>query len=664
MSQQALLKNSDSLGNIKKSLMSFGEGLRSANSTSSKIVSDLNLNNREKSRAILRSDQIFETRRQAVQRREREDVIEAGKIGSLTTRATRTITSSTKGFLGRVMDFVGTIFVGWILTNLPTIIKRVQGLIERIQQLQVILQSWVDNVQEFYTDFTAQLDTFLDGTTNILDETPLTEAEKNNKKLKSSVNAITQDFFRMIQGFKDFDLGEFLTGIKTGEGNGTNSGTNTTGSSSTGQTGQTTNAGRFAPILDLIGSAEGGYTSIAPDDENPDLTSMTIAEANKAVGVEGGRGAIGRYQLTSPLKQAALANLDVNKDLFSPANQDKIALALIRNRGITADMIINNPNEAAKRLAMEFAGIPVLEDTQGYVQLVKRGQSYYRNFNGNRATITVDKVESAFDKFGNYKPPTQTSPSPAQTTPPPTLDPSKRYAKGQNVSGLLGQSATITSLLGAPRSHGPHGGIDIGCDPGLFVSLRVDCEVVGSARGGGYGEVIDVWVESLGVQLRFAHSTRHIITSGKIPAGTSFTVTGYSGTVKPAGPAGSHIHFEAHTQKGFSGYGSNTSPDPYVSLIQLTGVQIAGTPQKAPPALISSNNQNNTSPGTTPTNLQSPAKSRSVTVPFNPAAPPQAGSPQPTGGSPPPASSPLNISSSDPLNRFMTTLLLTELGNT
>ena len=49
MAQKALLKNSDSLGNIRKSLMSFGDGLRSANSTSSKIVSDLNLS-KEKSR--------------------------------------------------------------------------------------------------------------------------------------------------------------------------------------------------------------------------------------------------------------------------------------------------------------------------------------------------------------------------------------------------------------------------------------------------------------------------------------------------------------------------------------------------------------------------------------------------------------------------------------
>ena len=653
MSQQALLKNSDSLGNIKKSLMSFGEGLRSANSTSSKIVSDLNLNNREKSRAILRSDQIFETRRQAVQRREREDVIEAGKIGSLTTRATRTITSSTKGFLGRVMDFVGTIFVGWILTNLPTIIKRVQGLIERIQQLQVILQSWVDNVQEFYTDFTAQLDTFLDGTTNILDETPLTEADKNNKKLKSSVNAITQDFFRMIQGFKDFDLGEFLTGIKTGEGNGTNSGTNTTGSSSTGQTGQTTNAGRFAPILDLIGSAEGGYTSIAPDDENPDLTSMTIAEANKAVGVEGGRGAIGRYQLTSPLKQAALANLDVNKDLFSPANQDKIALALIRNRGITADMIINNPNEAAKRLAMEFAGIPVLAPTMGRKGQVKRGESYYEGFNGNTATITPAEVEAAFKKFGNYKQPAQTSPN---------INTSTKYSKGQDVTSILGQGATITSLRGNrsdPFSGQQrfHSGIDIACAPGLYISLKVDCEVVGSKFDGGYGNVIDVWVPSLGVQMRFAHNTSIIIKGGNIPAGTSFAITGNTGR-----STGSHIHFEVDSRRNRTAYRSNMNPDPYVSLIKLTSTEIKGTntarslTNNSSQTLISSStNRTTTQQSVTPTK-----KSRTIPIPV-PTANNTNNQQQPaTGGG---GSQTVAFNSEDPLNRFVSLILLSELGN-
>ena len=660
--QKSLLKNSDSLGNIRSSLTSFGEGLKKANSTTVGIQRGINVNNREKQRAILKKSEIFRSRREAVQRKERESVIESGKLPSIITSAQRSISGSTKGFLGRIMDFVGIVILGWLLNNLPGIIKSVQALIERIQRARAVLQSWIDNTSEFFQDFTASLDTVLERITGILDPKEVTEANENSKKLEGSVRTFENDIGRMVQLFQEFNLAKWLKDWLKGKPEPTVNPSQLPGAGQNvpSNQGGATAGGRYTPILNVVGAAEGGYTSIAPNDENPDLTSMTIREASQAVGLKGGKGAIGRYQLTNPIEQAKSANLDVDKDIFSPANQDKIAIALIKARGITADMIINDPNEAGRRLAMEFAGLPVLEDTQGKEGPVKRGQSYYRGYNGNVARVEPEEVEAAFKQFENYKPPRQTPA--AKVSSPPTIDPSTRYTKGQNVSSILGQNASITSLMGAPRSHGPHGGIDIGCDPGLFVSLKVDCEVVGTKKGGGYGEVIDVWVESLGVQLRFAHSTRHIITSGKIPAGTSFTVTGYSGTVKPAGPAGSHIHFEAHTQKGFAGYGSNTSPDPYVSLIQLSSVQISGTPAKTPPAKVSPV-QKNTSSGTTPPNLQPPAKRTSVTVPFNPAAPPQPGAPQPTGGGPPP-SSPLNISSADPLNRFMTNLLLTELGNT
>ena len=660
--QKSLLKNSDSLGNIRSSLTSFGEGLKKANSTTVGIQRGINVNNREKQRAILKKSEIFRSRREAVQRKERESVIESGKLPSIITSAQRSISGSTKGFLGRIMDFVGIVILGWLLNNLPGIIKSVQALIERIQRARAVLQSWIDNTSEFFQDFTASLDTVLERITGILDPKEVTEANENSKKLEGSVRTFENDIGRMVQLFQEFNLAKWLKDWLKGKPEPTVNPSQLPGAGQNvpSNQGGATAGGRYTPILNVVGAAEGGYTSIAPNDENPDLTSMTIREASQAVGLKGGKGAIGRYQLTNPIEQAKSANLDVDKDIFSPANQDKIAIALIKARGITADMIINDPNEAGRRLAMEFAGLPVLEDTQGKEGPVKRGQSYYRGYNDNAARVEPEEVEAAFKQFENYKPPRQTPA--AKVSSPPTIDPSTRYTKGQNVSSILGQNASITSLMGAPRSHGPHGGIDIGCDPGLFVSLKVDCEVVGTKKGGGYGEVIDVWVESLGVQLRFAHSTRHIITSGKIPAGTSFTVTGYSGTVKPAGPAGSHIHFEAHTQKGFAGYGSNTSPDPYVSLIQLSSVQISGTPAKTPPAKVSPV-QKNTSSGTTPPNLQPPAKRTSVTVPFNPAAPPQPGAPQPTGGGPPP-SSPLNISSADPLNRFMTNLLLTELGNT
>ena len=337
--QQSLLKNSDSLGNIRSSLTSFGEGLKKANSTTFGIQRGLNVNNREKERAILKKSQIFRTRREAVQRKERESVIESGKLPNIVSSAQRTISGSTKGFLGRIMDFVGTVLLGWLLTNLPVIIKAVQSLIERIQKARVILQSWIDNTSEFFQDFTATLDTILQRIGGILNPDEVTEADENQKKLKSATSSLELDLQRMIQGFQDFNLIEFLTGAPRRQDGSTNPGANTSGSSA-GQTGQTANTDRFSPILNMIGSAEGSYISIAPNDENPNLTSMTIEEASKAIGVRPnnpGRGAIGRYQLTKPIQQAELAGLDVKTDLFSPENQDKIAIALIKNRGITAD---------------------------------------------------------------------------------------------------------------------------------------------------------------------------------------------------------------------------------------------------------------------------------------------------------------------------------------
>ena len=223
-------------------------------------------------------------------------------------------------------------------------------------------------------------------------------------------------------------------------------------------------AGQYGPILNLIGSAEGGYTSIAPNDKNDNLTNMTIAEAANATGENGGRGAIGRYQLTNPIQQAVDAGLDPEKDLFNSENQDLIAISLIRGRGITADMIANDPVRAASLLAMEFAGIPVLADQQGYVQSVQRGQSYYRGFSGNKSTITPEAVEAAFKQF-------------SQTG---ELDLSKRFTKGEDVSAL-GAPATITSVKGAFEDFRtkPHGGLDIGCAAGLYIALETIVKLLG-----------------------------------------------------------------------------------------------------------------------------------------------------------------------------------------
>ena len=575
--QQSLFKGGTSITNIQKSLNSFGVGLRKANNTSSVIIRGLTESNRAKEKSIRSQLDIFEKRREAVRKREREDLIESGKINSLGVGAAtqRVVTGSTRGILGRVMGFVGTIFVGWLITNLPKIIKGAQELITKMTVVYNVLRGWVDNTINFFKEFNISLDGLKGRIFNKQEDDVQQQQNQFNAAeglVTDGVNNMFLDFQKGITDLRNFDLLASVRALfgfgpqNINEGGG---GDGTTG----GTTGGTATAGQYKPILDLIGSAEGGYTSIAPGDKNDELTSMTIVEAANAKGEQGATGAIGRYQLTDPIEQAKAAGLDPETDLFSPENQDKIAISLITGkRGITPDMIENDPNEAASLLAKEFAGIPVLEGEQGYVQPVERGQSYYEGDKfGNTATIKPEQVEEAFEKFKQNR-------QSQQSVQAGEIDLSKRFATGDDVSAL-GAPAKITSIKGAFEDFRtkPHGGLDIGCAAGLYIALRADCEVVGTKNDSGYGLTVDVWVPSQGVQLRFAHNSSIIIKSGAIPAGTSFAVTGSTG--KSTGP---HIHLEASTEKGSKNYGGNTSPDPYVGLIMLSAAQIDRKPGQIP----------------------------------------------------------------------------------
>ena len=170
-------------------------------------------------------------------------------------------------------------------------------------------------------------------------------------------------------------------------------------------------------------------------------------------------------------------------------------------------------------------------------------------------------------------------------TPAPQINKNLKFTKGQNIKGQIGQSnidyVQVTSLRGN-REGGYHGGMDIAAPTGTYIALGVDCEVVATDnQPEGYGRVIDVWISQYGVQLRFAHNSSIIITSGKIPSGTSFARVGSTGN-----STGPHIHLEADTRKGSASYGGSMDPSRFVPLISLTKSPSKPTP--APASVASS----------------------------------------------------------------------------
>ena len=141
------------LTTIKKSMSSLGESVVDTAKSANEVSKTLKESNKEKSRSVTNSAKFFRIRREAVRRREREDLIEAQSSTGPFSRAGQIITQSTRGFLGRIMDFLGAIILGWAVVNLPKIISAIEKLVERLQTYFGILKGFFTGTYQLISSF-------------------------------------------------------------------------------------------------------------------------------------------------------------------------------------------------------------------------------------------------------------------------------------------------------------------------------------------------------------------------------------------------------------------------------------------------------------------------------------------------------------------------------
>ena len=151
--RNSLLKSSISINSIRSSVTNFTKGLFSSRETASEIVTKTRESNVFKQRLISRDNILFRKRRENVKRREREDELEASGISGMIKRQGSVISQSTKGFLGRILDFFGIILIGWFVTRLPKILDALGGLINRIKKVTGFLTNFVTGVTDFLFNF-------------------------------------------------------------------------------------------------------------------------------------------------------------------------------------------------------------------------------------------------------------------------------------------------------------------------------------------------------------------------------------------------------------------------------------------------------------------------------------------------------------------------------
>lgn len=203
IANQALIKSSGSIRKIGESMAAFSGAIRSSLSSSTQLAKSSDKNVRFKGKLISDDAKYFRRRREAVLRRQREDVIEASTTGGSIQRAGKVRTTSTKGFLGRILDFFGIIFIGWGIKNLPNIIKGANSLRKRMIDLYTNLVQYKDSLLETMSKWKDDLFSVDKALKNIKYDEDVEGLEKNLKESNEEFGKIDRDAFNIFSMFND-----------------------------------------------------------------------------------------------------------------------------------------------------------------------------------------------------------------------------------------------------------------------------------------------------------------------------------------------------------------------------------------------------------------------------------------------------------------------------
>ena len=179
------------LNNINKSLSGLGRSVQSAIKRTENISENVKNRNLEKKESISMSKEFFAKRRDLQRRREKEELLEASSVVGILKSSGRSIRKTTKGFLGRILEFIGKLILGWAILNLPKIIKISQDVVKRMQKYFAVLTKFVNDVALLFTDFRNKI-------TEIATTLIPFDFEKFNNSVKTFMNKIRNAFDQLV----------------------------------------------------------------------------------------------------------------------------------------------------------------------------------------------------------------------------------------------------------------------------------------------------------------------------------------------------------------------------------------------------------------------------------------------------------------------------------
>ena len=150
--RKSVLRSSISLESIRKTTNNFSEGITKSQKSAAEIVKQTNESNKFKRTLIRKDNEFFARRRENVRRKDREDELEASGTRGVAKRSGSIVGASTRGFLGRIIDFFGIVLIGFFVTQLPAIIKRFEILFKIIGKFLQVLKFFTDGIANILVD--------------------------------------------------------------------------------------------------------------------------------------------------------------------------------------------------------------------------------------------------------------------------------------------------------------------------------------------------------------------------------------------------------------------------------------------------------------------------------------------------------------------------------
>ena len=202
--RNSLLRSSISINSIKDSASEFSKGLTRTNILASGIIETTRKRNLAISRSTAKDNEYFRKRRENIRRKNREDELESSTVSGVTKKEGNILQRSTKGFLGRILDFFGIILIGWFVNTLPKILDALGKLANLVKRFVGLLTGFVDGVKEFFTGLSL-------GVKQALDSLPkfdfINFKNQSEKDLKNTEDAMLKLNTEFAKGTQDFAKG-------------------------------------------------------------------------------------------------------------------------------------------------------------------------------------------------------------------------------------------------------------------------------------------------------------------------------------------------------------------------------------------------------------------------------------------------------------------------